>query len=186
MPFSSVLGASSVIKPGVCTSTTRPTVPYEGQLIYETDTDRVAAYNGSAWAYMASGGTFTSYTPTWTNLTVGNATQVFRFCQIGKLVFVSGLLIWGSTTSANASSTTFSLPVTAQSAVFRGLGHAVFVDSGTQTYWGAVTMNSTTTATLNQYYVSTPWVVNSAVGGTVPFNWTTGDDMRIQFMYEAA
>jgi len=52
MPFSSVLGASSVIKPGVCTSTTRPSVPYEGQLIYETDTDRVAAYNGSAWVYI--------------------------------------------------------------------------------------------------------------------------------------
>ena len=51
MPFSSVLGASSVIKPGVCTSTTRPSVPYEGQLIYETDTDRVAAWNGSAWVY---------------------------------------------------------------------------------------------------------------------------------------
>lgn len=56
MPFSSVLGASSVIKPGVCTSTTRPSVPYEGQLIYETDTDRVAAYNGSAWVYTATGG----------------------------------------------------------------------------------------------------------------------------------
>jgi hypothetical protein len=56
MPFSSVLGSSSVIKPGVCTSTTRPTVPYEGQLIYETDTDRVAAYNGSAWVYTHSSG----------------------------------------------------------------------------------------------------------------------------------
>jgi len=55
MPFSSVLGASSVIKPGVCTSTTRPSVPYEGQLIYETDTDRVAAYNGSAWVYTLGG-----------------------------------------------------------------------------------------------------------------------------------
>jgi len=56
MPFSSVLGASSVIKPGVCTSATRPTVPYEGQLIYETDTDMVAAYNGSAWVYTHSSG----------------------------------------------------------------------------------------------------------------------------------
>ena len=56
MPFSSVLGASSVIKPGVCTSTTRPSVPFEGQLIYETDTDRVAAYNGSAWDYTHSSG----------------------------------------------------------------------------------------------------------------------------------
>lgn len=56
MPFSSVLGASSVIRPGVCTSTTRPTVPYEGQLIYETDTDRVASWDGSAWVYTHSSG----------------------------------------------------------------------------------------------------------------------------------
>jgi hypothetical protein len=56
MPFSSVLGASSVIKPGVCTSSTRPTVPYTGQLIYETDTGMVAAWNGSAWVYTHSSG----------------------------------------------------------------------------------------------------------------------------------
>ena len=49
MPFSSVLGASSVIKPGVCTSTTRPSVPYDGQMIYETDTNLVKVYEGAAW-----------------------------------------------------------------------------------------------------------------------------------------
>ena len=49
MPLSSVLGANSLIKPGVTTSTARPSVPYEGQLIYETDTDRIAAYDGSKW-----------------------------------------------------------------------------------------------------------------------------------------
>lgn len=49
MPLSSVLGASTLIKPGVVTSSTRPSVPYEGQLIYETDTERIAAYDGSKW-----------------------------------------------------------------------------------------------------------------------------------------
>ena len=49
MPLSSVLGAQSIIKAGVCTSTTRPASPYEGQLIFETDTDRLAFYDGSAW-----------------------------------------------------------------------------------------------------------------------------------------
>ena len=49
MPLSNVLGAQSVIKPGVCTSSTRPASPFEGQLIYETDTDLVLAYNGSSW-----------------------------------------------------------------------------------------------------------------------------------------
>lgn len=49
MPLSSVLGASSAIRPGVCTSSTRPSTPYTGQLIFETDTSRLAVYNGSAW-----------------------------------------------------------------------------------------------------------------------------------------
>ena len=49
----SAFGASG-IKPGVCTSTTRPTAPYEGMMIYETDTDMVALWNGSAWRYIAA------------------------------------------------------------------------------------------------------------------------------------
>jgi hypothetical protein len=49
MPLSSVVGAQSIVKPGVCTSSTRPASPYEGQMIYETDTDKVLVYNGSAW-----------------------------------------------------------------------------------------------------------------------------------------
>jgi hypothetical protein len=49
MGIASFSGASSVIKPGVVTSSTRPSSPFVGQLIYETDTTRLAAYNGSAW-----------------------------------------------------------------------------------------------------------------------------------------
>ena len=49
MGIASFSGASSVIKPGVVTSSTRPSTPFVGQLIYETDTARLAAYNGSAW-----------------------------------------------------------------------------------------------------------------------------------------
>ena len=49
MGIASFSGASSVIKPGVVTSSARPSSPFVGQLIYETDTARLAAYNGSAW-----------------------------------------------------------------------------------------------------------------------------------------
>lgn len=37
------------LKTGVCTSTTRPASPFEGQTIYETDTDLTKAYNGTSW-----------------------------------------------------------------------------------------------------------------------------------------
>ena len=45
------------IRTGVCTSTTRPTAPYEGQHIYETDTDKVLVWNGSAWKQIPTAAT---------------------------------------------------------------------------------------------------------------------------------
>ena len=36
-------------RPGVCTSSTRPTAPYEGQIIYETDTGQMSVWSGSVW-----------------------------------------------------------------------------------------------------------------------------------------
>ena len=43
-------GASSLIKPGVIDNTAaRPASPYEGQAIYQKDTDAVLVYNGTAW-----------------------------------------------------------------------------------------------------------------------------------------
>ena len=41
--------AARLIQPGVCTSTTRPVSPFEGQAIFETDTDRFLYWTGSEW-----------------------------------------------------------------------------------------------------------------------------------------
>jgi len=44
-----ISNVSSNLRPGICTFSTRPTAPYEGQMIYETDTDSVLVWTGSAW-----------------------------------------------------------------------------------------------------------------------------------------
>ena len=46
---------STGLRPGVCLSTTRPTAPYEGQTIYETDTDLTYVWGGSAWQQVSGG-----------------------------------------------------------------------------------------------------------------------------------
>lgn len=38
----------------VCTSTTRPGSPYTGELIFETDTKKVACWDGTAWGYKSA------------------------------------------------------------------------------------------------------------------------------------
>lgn len=37
------------LKPGVCTSSNRPANPYDGMMIYETDTNLVRIWNGTTW-----------------------------------------------------------------------------------------------------------------------------------------
>ena len=70
---------STGLRPGVCTSTTRPTAPYEGQHIYETDTDLVYLWNGTAWVETVSAltkaprGVMGSVVRTAGNLTINTA-----------------------------------------------------------------------------------------------------------------
>ena len=49
MPLSSVVGAQSIVRPGVCTSSTKPASPYDGQVIYMTDVDQTAVWDGPFW-----------------------------------------------------------------------------------------------------------------------------------------
>lgn len=49
MGLSNYYPSSRLSQAGVCTSSTRPASPYEGQMIYETDTDKTLVWDGSAW-----------------------------------------------------------------------------------------------------------------------------------------
>jgi hypothetical protein len=42
-------GAQQGIRPGVCLSTSRPASPYIGQIIYMTDVNQSAVWNGTSW-----------------------------------------------------------------------------------------------------------------------------------------
>lgn len=91
MPFTSVLGASTLVKPGVATSTTRPSNPYTGQAIYETDTAKISTYNGSAWVYTAAGALVRvgGGALSGTSTTINN---VFSTTYRAYLIVVSGVL----------------------------------------------------------------------------------------------
>lgn len=130
----------------------------------------------------------TAYTPTWTNLTVGNGTQSFKYFKYGRLVRVVGRLVFGSTTSITGSAPTFTLPVTsaAVASTRQGRGIATLFDSGTETYYGVIAIQTTTTAWIRTMTVTSNIVRGSAVDATNPFTWTTSDEIIVDFFYEAA
>jgi len=179
------------LRSGVCTSTTRPTAPYEGQMIYETDTDKVLVWNGSAWLYSATPqttepGVWTSYTPTWTALTVGNGTQAFKYTVVNKLVHVFGRITFGSTTSVS-STPTMSLPIARADAQLSSLGTGILGDAGTGSYSLLPLSNATTGVLIfREDHTVGSSTLEGAIGASSPFTWTTNDFIQVNLTYESA
>ena len=110
-----------------CTAATRPASPNEGMLIYETDTDAFAWYNGTSWFDLSA-------LPTPINAQTGT-TYTFVLADRGKLV-----------TAANASAITITVPANATVAYPIGSQIAVM-----QTGAGQVTFVGATDVILNSF-----------------------------------
>jgi len=98
---------STGLRPGVCTSSTRPTAPYEGQHIYETDTDIEYVWNGSAWVvnYVSAASPAFTGTPTAPTASAGtNTTQLATTAFVTAAdALAGGLVLVASATFTTAS-----------------------------------------------------------------------------------
>jgi hypothetical protein len=139
---------------------------------------------GLAWA-TASGFTYTNWTPTFTNLTVGNGTLVGRYAQSGKLVHAWFKLTFGST-SAVTGNTTITLPVSAASSGGSIRGTGAILDAGVRWFTAAADINGTSQATIVAVGANLNNAYEDYLSSTVPMTWTTNDVLAISFTYEAA
>jgi hypothetical protein len=133
-------------------------------------------------------GTWTTWTPTWSGITVGNGTTVARYSQINKVVHCRVQFTLGSTSSI-AGPVTFTLPATASSsAVVTMQGVAQFTDaSAPTTVAGVVRLASTTTAQLVVMDGSSAWLTHFGLTSSRPFaSWGTDDLLLCSLTYEAA
>lgn len=139
---------------------------------------------GSSWAWQ-------SWTPTWTNLTIGASTQVARYVQTGKTVHFELSIVQGSGGSVG-SSPNFSLPVAISSNYITGspnggyIGDNALLNASTAVYNGRNRILSTTTLQLEYLSVSASNVVQSDVTATAPFTFATGSKIFVWGFYEAA
>lgn len=134
---------------------------------------------GSGWAW-------TSWTPSWSNLTVGNGTVSAKYIQIGKAVLAEIQFILGSTSSVGTGPT-FTLPVTSTSNFSNGqyIGGVRMVAAGTG-YIGAIYWNSTTTAQFLAIGASGNYITENTITASVPGTWTTSNSLAGTLFYEAA
>jgi hypothetical protein len=144
----------------------------------------VTAASGETTGLKYTGG-WTSYTPTFTNWTIGNASVTAKYCQIGKTVFVFAYIVFGSTTSISAYPF-MSLPKNSlQTGFFTGV--TTLTDTGTAQYFGKVYIEGTADKVWFSVDNSAGTYLSPSVpSSTVPFTWTTNDVVVMAFSYEVA
>ena len=162
----------------VVTSSTRPSPAAEGMLIYETDTDKILAYNGSAWVAVAYLGARDTYTPGWTgdggNPVLGNGTLSGRYRLLGKQLSCGIVVQPGTTTTFGTSTYRFSIPA---GLTFLGTGtcSGFFWDNSAGGGFGLTGQFNNGGSTVACYVNST----NAVVAPAVPATWANADFLTL-------
>ena len=133
---------------------------------------------GTSWAWQ-------TWTPTWTNVTVGNGTNGSKYMRIGNVIICHLQFVFGSTSSISGIPQV-TLPVTAVAYTASSYaGDGLFTDAGTAEFTASAEWVDTTHVRFLTNDVAT-YVNMATVSSTIPFTWTTSDVISATFMYEAA
>jgi hypothetical protein len=141
-----------------------------------------SAASGVEWA-----GAYTAFTPTWTNLTVGNATNTGSYLRIGKTVQVNYRLAFGTTSVMTGGPLRVTLPFTAS--VVQGnpwCGGAFIQDAGVSAYEGWAIVGGGDNAIIYVINSAGTYTVPANITSTVPMTWASTDELNIGLIYEAA
>jgi hypothetical protein len=127
-------------------------------------------------------GAWTTWTPTWTNLTVGNGTTIARYVRIANTVTFSLQFTFGSTSviTGDVSATLPITPVTDTSVFAR------FLDSGTANYIGFARCGTGGTINILTPVANQTYLPYTSLSALVPFTWTTSDTLNAYGTYEVA
>jgi hypothetical protein len=162
--------------------------PVEGMLTYLENSNTYESYTGSAWISALSVGSAVAFTPTWTNLTVGNGTYSRSHYTIaGKTVTVSVDFLFGSTSSVDGN-----LLITLPAAIERassfntGVSQCILRDATATSFIGAALPNTSNALQWNIRGTGNSPLIITSTSATAPFTWTTGDSILFGATYQVA
>lgn len=127
---------------------------------------------------------WTSYTPTFTNFTLGNGTiSVAKYAKLGKIVLLEVEVVLGTTSSVTGR-IGISLPVTA-ARVDRTSG-PVALTAGAANSYGFAAMGTTDRVDLYTWNVAGTYLANTNISATIPGTWANNSFFAFSTFYEAA
>ena len=138
-------------------------------------------------------GTYTAYTPSFINITLGNGTVTSAYCQVNKLVHYYGKFVFGSTSAFPGGNASIGFPiapdvVSSSPFSFTAFGTTSITDVSVGTaYAGIAQCNLGGTAffpgTQSTSGAYSQW---TNIGTAIPMTWATGDFITWNLIYRIA
>lgn len=173
-------GTPTISSPTITTPTLTladaTTLTTDGGIKYDRTNEKLLIGDGSNTQAVQTGA-WTTFTPTMTNVTLGNGTLTGRYALSGKSCFVNITFTMGSTSSVSGV-IKFNLPVQAANTNRQTLSVSA-LDSGTNYRMGVCVIDANATLTTHINGDNTAeW------NTTVPITWANGDLISISGAYE--
>lgn len=140
---------------------------YAGDKVLASD---VSALAGVAWP---------SFSPTWTNMTVGTGVGTYSYTKVGRLIVASYEFVLGGT-SAVGTGPYVTLPEAAATNQIIA-GSAEYRDLSASAVLAGIPMLSGTVVLPCRLVEA-----RTTLSATAPFTWASGDSLRFTIMYQAA
>jgi hypothetical protein len=126
-----------------------------------------------------------SYTPTFTNFTLGNGTITrAKYIQIGKTVNLDIVISLGTTSSVSGR-IGISLPITS-AYNFTNPTTLCDLSAGASNSNGVASQSSTTQIDLYAINSAGTYIVRANTSSTIPGTWASGSTFAFKYTYEAA
>jgi hypothetical protein len=162
---------------GVKTFDLDPSAPFAvssgSAVVANLDADKVDGFDLVGW---------TSFTPTWTGLTIGNAVVIAKYAKVGNITKFRIDVACGTTTSVGGA-VSVSFPVTAATGSSFTVAHGEVIDISTG---DAFTLHARLSSSSAMALFADNGTKLVAINTTVPFTWTTSDELHILGTFESA
>jgi hypothetical protein len=126
-----------------------------------------------------------SYTPTFTNLTVGNGTLTSKYCIIGKTMFIRFDLVGGSTSTITGVPT-ITLPSGTSTSMLatQPVGVASVFQAGNVPFSAVTFINDTTKITPYLYNATGTYAFYTPVNNNIPVTFGNGNILSMRATIE--
>ena len=129
--------------------------------------------------------TLTTYTPTFTGLTLGNGTVSAKYCKVGGIIVDEIVITFGSTTVVTGNVVINGMQPSINNAP-TFCGTANLHDVGSEYYVGVVREVNSTSVEILADNASSTYLRRSVLSSTVPHTWATGDQIAFTSVRLAA